>query len=94
MTTEKGKPMSEQMDVPENFVALTRYRTADEAIYHREVLENAGIPVIVDNAERSQIQNPAFLETTGQPAMLMVPEERAREAATLIEENTTREMEE
>jgi hypothetical protein len=74
------------------WTTLERFEDVDQALYHREALENAGITVRVfdDNETGPPPLPPAPAAYGG--VLLQVPAEEAQRAATVLEEEASRLM--
>lgn len=80
----------------ERMVTLMRYQDIDQAMYHQEMLENAGISTtIVDNSKTDEFDaiptlvddlEQAALPALGGPVQLQVPESQAKMAGEVLAE--------
>lgn len=72
-------------------VTIMRYETAEQAEFHRELLENAGIPVTIkdDTPDQSELNQSGPLPGLGGRVALMVPEEYGKQAGEVLEESFT-----
>jgi len=73
--------------MPEKFVTIMTYERANQAQYHKEVLENAGIKAILTGRQSEEISSPDTLPLSGGPVYLRVPENQALAAGQALEEH-------
>lgn len=70
----------------ERYVTLMRFRDIDQALYHQELLENEGIPVLIVDERPDDEPAPELLPDAGGPVLLQVPETEAARAGQILEE--------
>lgn len=73
--------------MPERFVTLARYQHQEQALYHKERLENAGIDAIVVSDREGEPPEPHSLPLAGGPVLLQVPERDAKAAGEVFVED-------
>jgi hypothetical protein len=70
----------------ERYVTLMRFRDLAQAEFHRELLENEGIDVVIVDDRPDDQATPELLPDAGGPVLLQVPETEAERAGQILEE--------
>ena len=71
---------------------IERFEDMDQAIYHREMLENAGILVALTEDDVPGPESSEVLPGASGNVCLQVPDEQALDAASVLEEESARLM--
>ena len=78
--------------MPEKMATLTRYKDKEQAQYHKEILENAGIPVIIADDRTTDPPELPSAPRLGGHVLLQVAEHDLMRAGEVLEETLDTQM--